>query len=140
MSLTPYSKVPDFVFYFIIALYSFFNPMLAQYSLLLFLVIIDTVSGIFLARHKKIKFSWIKFSTILDKICGYTLICISGYILDIIFISKVFGEPFMFNIFMMLLALNEFKSLVDNCGIILGIDVWRMVIKSFNKNKNIDEK
>lgn len=137
MSLTQYSKIPDFIFYLLIAIYNFFNPMMSQFLFLICLIGIDTISGLFLMRHQKICFSLTKFSAIFKKIFGYTIICFAGFIIDEVFIKATFGASFMFNIFIMLLALNEFKSLVDNCSKILGIDVWRLVIKAWNKDKTL---
>lgn len=140
MSLTTYSKIPDYIFFCLTAAFIYFKPMLVALGMLSVLVTIDLITGILLAKHNNISFSFKKALISLYKIAYYTLLCVAGFIIDKQFIEAVFGAPYMFNIFVLLLALNEFRSIVDNISIVMGIDIWRMVIKAFNKKIEIDEK
>lgn len=136
--LTTLSNIPDWVFLGLMSIYSFFAPMFAQLLFLLLFVVIDMISGIMLAKKSDLPFSWRKFFMTFTKIISYTLITMTGYIFDYIFIEGAFGKAFMFDIFMLLLCLNEFRSIINNFSKILGYDIWTLVIKSFNKKKELE--
>ena len=136
--LTSISKVPDWIFLTIAAIYTFISPMLYQLSFLLLFVILDLISGIWVAKQKKEKISYKKLFKTFTKLFGYSLITLVGYIFDYIFICAVFGHKYMFSIFMMLIALNEFRSIINNMSKILGYDIWNKVIKSINKDLKIE--
>lgn len=136
--LTSLSVLPDWIFLLIMSVYAFFAPMFAQLLFLLLFVVIDMISGIMLAKKSDLPFSWRKFFMTFTKIISYTLITMTGYIFDYIFIEGAFGKAFMFDIFMLLLCLNEFRSIINNFSKILGYDIWRLVLKAFNKKTDIE--
>lgn len=143
MTLTTLSKVPDIIFFTLSALITFFSPMTEQYIFLLVIIVANTISGICLAGNRNESFSWAKLCMIFPKIGWYSLITIVGWIVDTIFVYKAFNHRYMFSIFILLLALTEFKSIADNVSSALGFDIWARVIKAFRKdithNDLIDE-
>lgn len=136
--LTTISSIPDWLFLCLSGIYLFFAPMFAQLLFLLLFIMVDAISGIMLSKKNNIDFSWKKFSITFTKIISYVLVTATGFIFDYIFIEKAFGQPFMFNIFMLLLCVNEFRSIINNFSKILGYDIWRLVLKAFNKKTDID--
>lgn len=137
MSLTQESKIPDFIFYIFNIVFLYFQPTYKQLLFLLIFVLIDTISGIMLSLHNGEKFRIKKLWITVRKLFSFSLITMVGYILDEAFIAPVFGGRYMFVIFMMFLALSEFKSIIDNFGKILKIDIWNIVVKAFKKDKTL---
>lgn len=137
MSLTPLSRVPDIIFFMITGLTTFFSPMVEQYVFLLIIILANTISGIGKSSFLGRSFSWKLFLRTFVKMGWFTLIVIVGWIVDAIFVFKAFGQMYMFSIFILLLALAEFKSIADNLSTILGFDIWRKVIGAFKKDADI---
>jgi len=134
MTLTSASKFPDWIFFTAVSIYSFLMPLLYSLYFLWFLIAIDYIGGVWLSKKNKKEIHWLKgFRTSISKMFAYTLISLAGYIIDIIFLKQALGQLVVFNIFMALLAIGEFRSIINNFGCILEIDIWNKVVKAFGK-------
>jgi len=138
MSLTPLSKVPDLVLFFLVTIFNFISPMLVSFGFLMVLVVVDFISRLMLNNRKSVPFSWSKVFLSVRKAFAYLLLCSSGFLMDMWFFKQMIGAPFMFNTFMCIVALVEFKSIVANTSGILGIDIWEKVVKAFGKKVDIE--
>jgi len=138
MSLTPLSKVPDLVLFFLVTLVNILSPLLVSFGLLMVLVLVDFISGLMVSKRDGGKFSILKAINSLRKSIAYLLLCSSGFLMDMWFFKQMLGAPFMFNTFMCIVALIEFKSIVENTSRLLGVDVWTKIIKAFGKKVDIE--
>jgi len=138
MSLTPLSKVPDLVLFFLVTIFNFISPMLVSFGFLMVLVLVDFISGLMVSKRDGGKFSMLKAINSLRKAFAYLLLCSSGFLMDMWFFKQMLGAPFMFNTFMCIVALIEFKSIVENTSRLLGVDIWTKIIKAFGKKVDIE--
>lgn len=131
-------KVGDFFFVALSSIILFFKPMYYSLGFLLIFILLDMVSGLALMHHNKEKFCWTKFWTTFRKMVYFMIVVISGFIFDFVFIKPFWDFGLFYYMFVMFLAMAEFKSILNNFGKILKIDFWNYFIKSF-KNKQLDE-
>lgn len=135
MPLTTVSKLPDWIMMCLLSIITFFSPVLVQMYFLFFLILVDLITGIWAAKKQNKKITIKKLLLTVNKTISYILLVCIGYIFDTVFIKEAFGAPYMINIFIMLLALNEFRSSVMNISKVLGYDIWNLVLNSLGKKK-----
>lgn len=131
-------KVGDFFFIALSSILLFFKPMYYSLGFLLIFILLDMVSGLALMAHNKEKFCWRKLLVTVRKMAYFTAIVLAAFMLDHSFVKPAFGEAYIFKMFVLLLAISEFKSILNNFGIVLGIDVWNLLSKALKK-KQLDE-
>lgn len=104
----------------------------------MFLVVIDLITGIWAALKRKEKITSKKLSYTISKIILYTIALISGIAVHEVF--KVFSVTLIVNMIAAFLAITEFKSIAENISSILGIDFAGFIKKLIRRKLNdVDE-
>lgn len=99
------------------------------------LVFIDWVTGIWKAIKIKEKIESRRMRETIGKFAIYLLLILAGFAADHMASD---GIPNLAKVFAGAVTLVEIKSISENAGKILGIDVWQMISSKF-KPKNNDQ-
>jgi hypothetical protein len=94
------------------------------------LVTIDTITGILASRKKRRKFTSSMLYRLAPKLLVYNLLIITGFVIQKE--MSVSWIPFL-EISTGVIALIEFKSILENTAIVLGKDVWSYIKDIVNK-------
>lgn len=93
------------------------------------LIIIDLMLGIWAALRSKEKITSRRLSRTITKCMAYQLAIISSHIMESYFAQ---GIPIV-KIVSGLIAITEFKSILENTTRMTGIDFWRSLIEKMTK-------
>jgi hypothetical protein len=127
-------KTSDWLFMGMTAAYTFISPIIYQAGFLFILVLADFITAIWrIHACNECKFHIYGIWTSIRKMIAYTLVLLCGYILDKVFIEAAFGMMMFYKIFILIIAVGEFRSIVRNISLILGIDIWTKVVSAFGK-------
>jgi hypothetical protein len=110
--------------------FSFFLPISGILGLLFALILSDTATGIWKAKHLKEKITSRKLSTIISKVLLYELCVILFYLIDYFILNDivltVFSVPLMLTkILALVLASIEIMSISENWRIVKGVNLWQ---------------
>lgn len=109
----------------------FFSPI----AIILFttgaLVFADLFTGVFAARKRGEEIHSKKMARSISKIIFYFLAIILSRLMELAFFPQI---PIA-NITAGYIALIEFKSNIENIGVITGIDLWKALINKIHKQK-----
>ena len=130
--------------YFLTSLLLFYVPITGLLIGIGVAIILDTFTGVF----KSIKLKGISsirsriLSNIISKMALYELCILSLYVIDYYvlneFVIRSFGISFMFTkICAIMLIFVELVSIKENIEETFGIDLWKLLKKSFNRAKEI---
>ena len=111
-------------------IFSFFLPIAGILGLLFTLILADTATGIWKAKHLKEKITSRKLSTIISKVLLYELCVILFYLIDYFILNDivltVFSVPLMLTkILALVLASIEIMSISENWRIVKGVNLWQ---------------
>jgi phage-related holin len=99
------------------------------------LVAVDTITGVLASKKKRIILSSSMLYRIAPKLLVYNLLIITGFVIQKE--MSVSWIPFL-EISTGVIALIEFKSILENAAVILGKDVWAYIKDIVNK-RGIDK-
>ena len=110
--------------------FSFFLPISGILGLLFALILADTVTGIWKAKHQKHEITSRKFSQIVSKLLLYELCVILFYLIDYFILNDivltVFSVPLMLTkVLALILASIEIMSIAENWKAVKGVDLWQ---------------
>ena len=109
---------------------SFFLPISGILGLLFALILADTATGIWKAKHLKEKITSRKLSTIISKLLLYELCVILFFLIDYFILNDiiltVFSVPLMLTkVLALVLASIEIMSISENWRIVKGVNLWQ---------------
>jgi len=110
--------------------FSFFLPISGILGLLFALILSDTATGIWKAKHLKQEITSRKLSAIISKILLYELCVILFFLIDYFILNDivltVFSVPLMLTkVLALILASIEIQSIAENWRIVKGINLWQ---------------
>ena len=110
--------------------FSFFLPISGILGLLFTLILADTATGIWKAKHLKQEITSRKLSAIISKILLYELCVILFFLIDYFILNDivltVFSVPLMLTkVLALVLASIEVMSISENWRIVRGINLWQ---------------
>jgi hypothetical protein len=111
-------------------IFSFFLPISGILGLLFALILSDTATGIWKAKHLKQKITSRKLSAIISKILLYELCVILFFLIDYFILNDivltVFSVPLMLTkVLALILASIEIQSIAENWRIVKGVNLWQ---------------
>ena len=127
-------KIKDYTFWLIALL----SPLNAIMLTIVFLIIVDFITGCYSAIKKKIPIEAEKIKHSVSKFFLYNLVIISAFLLEKYIIKEI---PFL-KIISGFIALAEIKSIMENFNRIYGINPFKVlveIIKKGNLKSAIDE-
>ena len=109
---------------------SFFLPISGILGLLFTLILADTATGIWKAKHLKQEITSRKLSAIISKILLYELCVILFFLIDYFILNDivltVFSVPLMLTkVLALVLASIEIMSISENWRIVKGVNLWQ---------------
>lgn len=110
--------------------FSFFLPISGILGLLFALILSDTATGIWKAKHLKQEITSRKLSAIISKLLLYELCVILFYLIDYFILNDivltVFSVPLMLTkVLALILASIEIQSIAENWRIVKGVNLWQ---------------
>jgi hypothetical protein len=111
-------------------IFSFFLPISGILGLLFALILSDTATGIWKAKHLKQEITSRKLSAIISKILLYELCVILFFLIDYFILNDivltVFSVPLMLTkVLALILASIEIQSIAENWRIVKGVNLWQ---------------
>ena len=111
-------------------IFSFFLPIAGILGLLFTLILADTATGIWKAKHLKQEITSRKLSAIISKILLYELCVILFFLIDYFILNDivltVFSVPLMLTkVLSLILASIEIQSISENWRIVKGVNLWQ---------------
>jgi len=109
---------------------SFFLPISGILGLLFALILSDTATGIWKAKHQKHEITSRKLSAIISKLLLYELTVILFFLIDYFILNDiiltVFSVPLMLTkVLALVLASIEIMSISENWRIVKGVNLWQ---------------
>ena len=124
--------------------FSFFLPISGILGLLFALILADTATGIWKAKHKKQAITSRKFSAIGSKFLLYELTVILFYLIDYFILNDIiltfFSVPLMLTkVLALILASIEIMSINENYKAVKSIDLWQSAKLLFARAKEVKD-
>jgi Zn-dependent protease with chaperone function len=110
--------------------FSFFLPIAGILGLLFVLILADTATGIWKAKHQKQEITSRKLSAIISKLLLYELCVILFFLIDYFILNQIilvfFSVPLMLTkVLALVLASIEIMSISENWRIVKGVNLWQ---------------
>jgi hypothetical protein len=123
---------------------SFFLPISGILGLLFALILADTATGIWKAKHLKQKITSRKLSAIISKLVLYELCVILFFLIDFFILNQIilvfFSVPLMLTkVLALILASIEMQSISENYRIVKGINLWQSAKLLFARAKEVKD-
>ena len=123
---------------------SFFLPISGILGLLFALILADTATGIWKAKHLKEKITSRKLSTVISKLVLYELAVVLFYLIDYYILNDIiltfFSVPLMLTkILALVLASIEIMSISENWRIVKGVNLWQSAKLLFARAKEVKD-
>ena len=124
--------------------FSFFLPISGILGLLFALILSDTATGIWKAKHLKHEITSRKLSAIVSKLLLYELTVIMFYLIDFYILNDIiltfFSVPLMLTkVLALVLASIEIMSINENYKVVKGIDLWQSAKLLFARAKEVKD-
>jgi hypothetical protein len=124
--------------------FSFFLPISGILGLLLVLILADTATGIWKAKHQKQQITSRKLSAIISKLLLYELTVILFYLIDYFILNDIiltfFSVPLMLTkVLALILASIEIMSINENYKAVKSIDLWQSAKLLFARAKEVKD-
>ena len=108
------------------------------------LILADTATGIWKAKHLKEKITSRKLSAIISKLVLYELAVVLFYLIDYYILNDIiltfFSVPLMLTkILALVLASIEVMSINENFKVVKGIDIWQSMKLLFARAKEVKD-
>jgi len=125
-------------------IFSFFLPIAGILGLLFTLILADTATGIWKAKHLKQEITSRKLSAIISKILLYELCVILFFLIDYFILNQIilvfFSVPLMLTkVLALVLASIEIMSINENYKVVKGIDLWQSAKLLFARAKEVKD-
>lgn len=124
--------------------FSFFLPISGILGLLFALILSDTATGIWKAKHLKQEITSRKLSAIISKLLLYELCVILFYLIDYFILNDIilvfFSVPLMLTkVLALVLASIEVMSISENWRIVRGVNLFQSAKLLFTRAKEIKD-
>jgi hypothetical protein len=124
--------------------FSFFIPISGILGLLFTLILADTATGIWKAKHLKEKITSRKLSTIISKVLLYELCVILFYLIDYFILNDIiltfFSVPLMLTkVLALVLASIEIMSISENWRVVKGVNLYQSAKLLFSRAKEVKD-
>ena len=124
--------------------FSFFLPISGILGLLFALILSDTATGIWKAKHLKEKITSRKLSTIISKLLLYELCVILFYLIDYFILNDIiltfFSVPLMLTkVLALVLASIEIMSISENWRVVKGVNLYQSAKLLFSRAKEVKD-
>ena len=124
--------------------FSFFLPISGILGLLFALILSDTATGIWKAKHLKEKITSRKLSTIISKLLLYELCVILFYLIDYFILNDIiltfFSVPLMLTkVLALVLASIEIMSISENWRVVTGVNLYQSAKLLFSRAKEVKD-
>jgi len=124
--------------------FSFFLPISGILGLLFALILSDTATGIWKAKHLKQKITSRKLSTIISKLLLYELCVILFYLIDYFILNDIiltfFSVPLMLTkVLALVLASIEIMSISENWRVVKGVNLYQSAKLLFSRAKEVKD-
>ena len=125
-------------------IFSFFLPIAGILGLLFTLILADTATGIWKAKHLKQEITSRKLSTIISKILLYELCVILFYLIDYFILNDIiltfFSVPLMLTkVLALVLASIEIMSISENWRVVKGVNLYQSAKLLFSRAKEVKD-
>ena len=125
-------------------IFSFFLPIAGILGLLFALILADTATGIWKAKHLKEKITSRKLSTIISKVLLYELCVILFYLIDYFILNDIiltfFSVPLMLTkVLALVLASIEIMSISENWRVVKGVNLYQSAKLLFSRAKEVKD-
>ena len=125
-------------------IFSFFLPIAGILGLLFALILADTATGIWKAKHLKEKITSRKLSTIISKVLLYELCVILFYLIDYFILNQIilvfFSVPLMLTkVLALVLASIEIMSVSENWRVVKGVNLYQSAKLLFSRAKEVKD-
>jgi len=123
---------------------SFFLPISGILGLLFALILSDTATGIWKAKHLKEKITSRKLSAIISKLLLYELCVILFYLIDYFILNDIiltfFSVPLMLTkVLALVLASIEIMSISENWRVVKGVNLYQSAKLLFSRAKEVKD-
>ncbi len=123
---------------------SFFLPISGILGLLFALILADTATGIWKAKHLKQQITSRKLSAVISKLVLYELAVVLFYLIDYFILNDIiltfFSVPLMLTkILALVLSSIEVMSINENFKVVKGIDIWQSMKLLFARAKEVKD-
>lgn len=123
---------------------SFFLPISGILGLLFALILADTATGIWKAKHLKQQITSRKLSAVISKLVLYELAVVLFYLIDYYILNDIiltfFSVPLMLTkVLALVLASIEVMSINENFKVVKGIDIWQSMKLLFARAKEVKD-
>ena len=124
--------------------FSFFLPISGILGLLFALILADTATGIWKAKHLKEKITSRKLSAIISKLLLYELCVILFYLIDYFILNDIiltfFSVPLMLTkVLALVLSSIEIMSINENFRVVKSIDLYQSAKLLFSRAKEVKD-
>ena len=125
-------------------IFSFFLPISGILGLLFALILADTATGIWKAKHLKQEITSRKLSAIISKILLYELCVILFFLIDYFILNDivltVFSVPLMLTkVLALILASIEIQSISENWRVVKGVNLYQSAKLLFSRAKEVKD-
>lgn len=125
-------------------IFSFFLPIAGILGLLFTLILADTATGIWKAKHLKQKITSRKLSAIISKVLLYELCVILFYLIDYFILNDIilvfFSVQLMLTkVLALVLASIEIMSVSENWRIVKGVNLYQSAKLLFSRAKEVKD-
>lgn len=125
-----------FTIKFLIYLSIVFTPVFASVLWLGFLVFIDLVLAIYVAKKKNEAITSKKMSNTVTKFLLYALTIICAQVIDTQFLTMEFLPAKTAQLAAGYIAIIEFKSVLEKIESLTGLPILKYLMQKFNRKKN----
>jgi hypothetical protein len=125
-------------------IFSFFLPIAGILGLLFTLILADTATGIWKAKHLKQKITSRKLSAIISKLLLYELCVILFYLIDYFILNDIiltfFSVPLMLTkVLALVFASIEIMSISENWRVVKGVNLYQSAKLLFSRAKEVKD-
>jgi len=125
-------------------IFSFFLPIAGILGLLFTLILADTATGIWKAKHLKEKITSRKLSAIISKLLLYELCVILFYLIDYFILNDIiltfFSVPLMLTkVLALVFASIEIMSISENWRVVKGVNLYQSAKLLFSRAKEVKD-
>lgn len=126
-------SVPSFLSKVVIVILALIAPIQATMLTVGFLIVADLITGIWASHKRGEKFSSAEMRRTVSKMLIYQLCVISAYFIEAHILQQVLPIA---KIVSGVIALVELKSLLENSNTILGVDIFKALIKKLGSRND----
>jgi hypothetical protein len=126
-----FANISSFVFKALSLLLVFLAPIKAILCAVIFLVIIDMITGVWASFKRKEPITSNGLRHTVTKMLAYMTCVVTGFVVE----TNLIPDLPLIKIIAAMIAMTEMKSFFENITDISGVDFWSAVLKKLNGNR-----